>query len=87
MVFGECCAVGTPVLTTDTVSARELVENRGLGRVCPNSTEGMYVALLEFLEGAIPPRIPEQRIFEINGIAQQQLRRFLEEFGETNDEC
>ena len=82
MVFGECCAVGTPILTTDTVSARELVESRGLGRVCPNSTEGLYGALLEFLEGALPSRIPAQRMDEIGGIAQRQLCRFLEEMGE-----
>lgn len=87
MVFGECCAVGTPILTTNTVSATELVWNRGLGWVCPNSTDGLYGALLEFLEGELPPRIPAQRMDEIGGIAQQQLCRFLEEMGETEHGC
>ena len=87
MVFGECCAVGTPILTTNTVSATELVWDRGLGWVCPNSTDGLYGALLEFLEGELPPRIPAQRMDEIGGIAQQQLCRFLEEMGEMEHGC
>lgn len=45
MVIGEAASLGTPVLTTETSSAREMVEEAGYGWVCENSEEGMTGAL------------------------------------------
>ncbi len=49
MVFAEAQALGLPILTTDTLSARELVADAGAGRVCENTDEGISAALEEIL--------------------------------------
>ena len=49
MVFGEASTLGVPVLTTDTLSARELVESRGVGLVCENRDEAIYEMLCRAL--------------------------------------
>lgn len=79
MVFGEAHAMGVPILTTDTASAYELVENRGLGKVCENSEEGLYIKLKGILSGDIVlDRIPESKLNEINIYSELQLISFLQ---------
>lgn len=79
MVFGEAYAMGVPILTTDTASAYELVENRGWGKVCENSDEGLYSKLKEVLSGEIVlERIPGSKINDINTYAESQLISFLQ---------
>lgn len=41
MVIGEAACLGTPILTTETISAREMVEKSGYGWVCENSVSGI----------------------------------------------
>ena len=41
LVIGEAACLGTPVLTTETSSAKEMVEDTGYGWVCENSQEGL----------------------------------------------
>lgn len=41
MVIGEAGCLGTPILTTETSSAYEMVNDTGLGVVCDNSIEGI----------------------------------------------
>lgn len=41
LVIGEAAALGTPVLSTETSSAREMIEKSGYGWVCGNSVESM----------------------------------------------
>lgn len=50
MVIGEAACLGTPVLTTRTSSAREMVEQTGFGWVCENSTDGIRQGLTYLLE-------------------------------------
>lgn len=50
MVFGEAAAFGVPVLTTETVSAKELVEDKKIGFVCENSDLGLENALENLLK-------------------------------------
>ncbi len=45
MVIDEAHALGVPVLTTNTTSAKEMVEEVGGGFVCENSTEGVCACL------------------------------------------
>lgn len=45
MVFDEACILHLPVITTNTVSAIEMVRNSGIGYVCENSEEGIEKAL------------------------------------------
>lgn len=49
MVFFESAVLDLPVLTTDTLSAYELVENMGTGVVCKNDEESIYSMLHSFL--------------------------------------
>lgn len=41
LVIGEAAALGVPTLTTETSSAREMVEKTGCGWVCDNSEDGI----------------------------------------------
>ena len=50
MVFGEARTLGVPVLTTDTLSARELVESCGGGLVCENRDDAIYEMLCRALK-------------------------------------
>ena len=45
MVIGEAACLGTPVLTTLTTSAVEMVEKTGFGWICENSVDGISAAL------------------------------------------
>ena len=49
MVYDEAFTLGVPMLTTNTLSAKELVENRGIGLVCENSDEAIYEMLHKVL--------------------------------------
>lgn len=42
MVFDEAIVLNLPILTTNTLSAKELVSERNAGVVCENSNEGIY---------------------------------------------
>ena len=45
MVIGEAARLGTPVLSTRTSSAEEMIAETGLGWVCDNSVAGMEEGL------------------------------------------
>ncbi|MGN1048768.1 MAG: glycosyltransferase [Eubacteriales bacterium] len=49
MVFGEAEFFGTPVFTTETTSAHELVGDKGIGWVCENSDKQIAKRLSEVL--------------------------------------
>lgn len=48
MVIGEAAALGTPVFSTETASAREMIQDMGYGWVCEN-TEPAMARMLETL--------------------------------------
>lgn len=50
MVYGEAAFFGTRVFTTDTTSARELIEDKKLGIVCRNDDESIEKALRDAIE-------------------------------------
>jgi len=50
VVFDEAIALGVPILSTETLSARELVVERGAGMICENSEDGIYNMLLQALK-------------------------------------
>lgn len=50
MVFMEAKTLGLPVLTTDTLSAREMIREGLEGFVCPNSDEGIQEGILKILK-------------------------------------
>ena len=45
IVIGEAVCLGTPVLSTETSSAKELIELKELGWVCENSEQGIQDAI------------------------------------------
>ncbi len=73
MVFGEAASLGVPILTTDTLSARELVENRGLGIVCDNTDEAIYEALYAIAEN---PEVTDEFSQQRNLDNGQSLKQF-----------
>lgn len=79
MVFGECRAVGLPIITTNTISAKELVEDCGAGVVCENSSEGIFSVLKDIL---IKGKVVDGANHDINAVnsnADYHLSIFLEE--------
>lgn len=61
MVIDEAACLCTPVLSTGTCSAEELVSERGFGWVCGNSVEGITEALNRLLDS--PQEIAERSSF------------------------
>ena len=49
LVIGEAACLGTPILSTETSSAREMIEKTGYGWVCENSEVAMTKALHDLL--------------------------------------
>lgn len=49
LVIGEAACLGTPILSTETTSAREMIEMTGYGWVCENTEEAMTKALDQLL--------------------------------------
>ena len=49
LVIGEAACLGTPILSTKTSSAMEMIVNRGFGWVCENSEEAIVEKLKEIL--------------------------------------
>ena len=60
MVFGEAEFFGVPVFTTDTVSAREMIADRGLGVVCRNNDADIESSLRKVLADFERKRLPER---------------------------
>ena len=49
LVFDEAYTLGVPVLTTNTLSAVEMIRNRGIGLVCENNPQAIYEMLQRVL--------------------------------------
>lgn len=79
MVFGECQTLGVPIITTDTISAKELVEERNIGMVCPNDEDGVYVVLKEILQGHVALTNCTKGSDSVNDSARNQLCNLLNE--------
>lgn len=50
MVYDEAACLGVPIISTELLSAKELVTDRKIGIVCDNSDEGIKRALLEAVD-------------------------------------
>lgn len=62
MVYGEAELLGTPVLTTDTTSAKELVEDRNIGWVCGKDDKSVEDKLREIFKNGKPERLKNSNI-------------------------
>lgn len=61
MVIGEAAYLATPILTTQTSSAQEMVQQTGYGWVCKNSVDGIRDGIAQLL--AQPGCLIEKRIW------------------------
>lgn len=78
IVFGECCALGVPILSTETISARELVESRNLGYVCENNENGLYNAIKKILQKELDlSKYICKNVYLTNNAASEQFSKFL----------
>jgi glycosyltransferase involved in cell wall biosynthesis len=66
LVIGEAACLGTPVLSTKTSSAEELLTETGFGLVCENSVAGLTAALREW-KNTMPA--PQQQISNDEALA------------------
>lgn len=76
LVIGEAACLGTPVLSTKTSSAEEMLTATGYGRVCENSVEGLTAALRELTR---KPSVPIEARQISNDEALAQFYRCLKE--------
>ena len=53
LVIGEAACLGTPILSMETSSAREMIESTGYGWVCENNEEAMLEALKKLLQDPV----------------------------------
>ncbi|MBF7097333.1 glycosyltransferase [Alkalibacter mobilis] len=70
MVFMEAKSVGLPVLTTETISAREMIADGKEGYVCENSEMGIYEKIMFVLS---------------NPLEIEKCKRYLKEQKYSND--
>lgn len=78
MVFGECWVLGIPIITTETSSAREMVEDQKIGFVCDNSQDGLYKVLKDFLDDKLDfYALSGLKNNNVNKIPSMHLERFL----------
>lgn len=66
LVVGEAACLGTPVLSTKTSSAVEMVEDAGYGWVCDNTDEGILSSLASLAQD---PDLLEERSAALRGMA------------------
>ena len=59
LVIGEAACLGTPILSTRTSSAKEMIEQTGYGWVCENSVEQLALALEQRLSA--PEELKQKR--------------------------
>ena len=82
MVFGECWALGVPVISTETSSAKEMVEEQGIGFVCDNTEDGLYTILKRYLDGEINlDSLVGLKEKNVNNLPLIHLKTFLEAVG------
>ena len=80
MVVGEAAALGTPILSTMTSSAKDMIETPGYGWVCENSQEGLWQMLCRILSEPLLLEEKKQYLSRIsldNSCALEQLAQIL----------
>lgn len=80
LVIDEAASLGTPILTTETSSAKDMVEATGLGWVCENSVEGIASGLMQVLSDVDGLREKKNDLLTTthdNSLAMEQFVRLL----------
>lgn len=77
MVWGESACLGVPVLSTETCSAIELVQDRKIGIVVPNSYDGLLKGLEQIIINPLYIHNININKSEINKYAFNQLNSYI----------
>ncbi|MBQ8617802.1 MAG: glycosyltransferase [Clostridia bacterium] len=81
MVIGEAACLGTPILSTETSSAHEMITNVGYGWVCDNSVSGIADKLIELLRNPDNISATKKYLAECtfdNHVAFEQFSKIVE---------
>ena len=78
LVIGEAARLGTPILTTETSSARELVGEAGLGWVCENSEAGVCSGIGRLLSDPEEVKRKQESLRTASFDNSDAVRRFAE---------
>ena len=71
MVYNEACCLGLRVLTTNTLSAKEMVEDRSVGAVCENEENSIYTLLKRALKKEVPIYQADSMVWWNNEVKRQ----------------
>lgn len=82
LVIGEAAALGTPVLSTETSSAREMIEQTAYGWVCDNAEDALRDALAELLRDPTSLEEKKKRLEQ----GKMDNRAAIEQFCKIIDE-
>lgn len=74
MVFSEAAALKLPILSTETLSAKELVEMNEIGYVCENSSDGLYNGMIKILTNIDSFNLLKQNMPNFNN--NEAIRQF-----------
>lgn len=78
MVIHESALLGTPILTTETSSAVEMVQDTGFGWVCPNTQAGITQGLRQLLDAPQMLRAQREALDGVAFDAAAARRKFSE---------
>lgn len=73
MIFDEAMTLELPIVSTDTTSAKELVEARGIGWVCENSERGIFDTLHNIIKNEKYLEVKGDIERPVNDIAIEQF--------------
>ena len=76
MVYNEACCLGLRILTTNTLSANEMVSNRGIGLVCNNDENSIYLMLKRAMCEEISAYMPDT-MKQWNNTVKSQFRKMI----------
>lgn len=76
LVIGEAAYLGTPILSTETSSAREMIEKTGFGWVCDNSEEAIWQRLSALLEDPCVLYKKKEYLSELSLTNEQAVSQF-----------
>ena len=78
MVIHEAALLGTPILTTETSSAVEMVQDTGFGWVCPNTQAGITQGLRQLLAAPQTLQVQREALDGVTFDAAEARRKFSE---------
>ncbi len=76
MVINEALSLNVPILSTATLSAKELITDRGIGIVCDNNDDAIFLMLKNALRN--PYSIQDPDLEDFNNMAIRQFNSLIQ---------